>query len=79
MNTASVTTYVDYARMNFVQTPKITGALVSSSSNQLAQPQVVIIDRGLSGANISVYFSNGISSHNVGSSVTTVDFAVTGV
>jgi len=65
--------------MNFTQTPKITGSMVSASSNQIARPQVVIIDRGLSGANISVYFSNGISAHNIGSTVPQVDFAVTGV
>ena len=71
--------FVDYSRMNFTQTPKITGSMVSASSNQIARPQVVIIDRGLSGANISVYFSNGISAHNIGSTVPQVDFAVTGV
>lgn len=74
----TLTKYVDYSRMGYTQTPKITGALVSSSSNQIAQPQVVIIDRGTSGANISVYFSNGQSAHNIGTSPT-VDFAVTGV
>lgn len=79
MNTAAVTTYVDYSKMNYVQTPKITGALVSASSNQYAQPQVVVIDRGLTGANISVYFSNGVSAHNIGTTIPTVDFAVTGV
>lgn len=70
--------YVDYSRMNYTQTPKVTGSMVVASSNQIAQPQVIIIDRGVTGANISVYFSNGQSAHNIGTSPT-VDFAVTGV
>ena len=73
-----LTKYVDYSRMSFTQIPKITSTTVASSSNQLAQPQTVIIDRGLQGANISVYFSNGVSAHDIGS-FPVVDFAVTGV
>jgi hypothetical protein len=68
---------VDYSRMAFTQTPKVSGT-VGSSSNQIAQPQVVIIDRGVSGANIAVYFSNGQSAHNIGTAPV-VDFSVTGV
>jgi len=74
--------YVDYSQMAFTQIPKVTGSIVSASSNQLAQPQVIILDRGLGGANISVYFSNGVSAHNIGGPsgiLPQVDFAVTGV
>jgi hypothetical protein len=63
--------------MGYTQTPKVSGT-VGSSSNQYAQPQVVIIDRGTSGANIAVYFSNGQSAHNIGTAPV-VDFSVTGV
>lgn len=72
----TLTKYIDYSRMSYTQIPKITAAFVSASSNQLAMPQTVIKDRGLQGANISVYFSNGVSAHGAS---TTVDFSVTGV
>ena len=68
---------VDYSRMGYTQTPKVSGT-VGSSSNQYAQPQVVVIDRGTTGANIAVYFSNGQSAHNIGTAPV-VDFSVTGV
>jgi hypothetical protein len=68
---------IDYSRLAFTQTPRVSGT-VAASSNQLAQPQVVIIDRGITGANIAVYFSNGQSAHNIGTSPE-VDFSVTGV
>jgi hypothetical protein len=77
---------VDYSQMGYTQIPKITSLSVSASSNQIALPQAVILDRGLQGANISVYFANGASAHNIltpdgTSDVITpqVDFAVTGV
>lgn len=73
--------FVDYQLMEYKQVPKVTGTTVVQSSNNhpLAQPQVIVLDRGLTGANISVYFANGVSSHNVGATSTVVDFAVTGV
>jgi hypothetical protein len=63
--------------LGFTQKPRVSGT-VAASSNQFAQPQVVIIDRGITGANIAVYFSNGQSAHNIGTSPE-VDFSVTGV
>jgi len=72
-------TFVDYSVMQYTTTPKVTGALVIESSNQLAQPQVVVLSRDLTGAWISSFFSNGVSTHNVGATQTTIDFSVTGV
>ena len=75
-------TFIDYAQMGYVQIPRVTATTISASSNQLAQPQCIVLDRGVEGANISVYFSNGVSSHDIigpSSIYTEVDFAVTGV
>ena len=82
VNSNATTTFVDYGVMNYTRTPQITGVTVAESSNQIAQPQVVIIDRGIEGANISVYFANGASTHDIigaSSIYTQVDFSVTGV
>ena len=77
---------IDYSQMGYTQIPKITSLSVSASSNQIALPQAVILDRGLQGANVSVYFANGASAHDIltpdgTSDVITpqIDFAVTGV
>jgi len=77
---------IDYSQMEYTQIPKITSLSVSASSNQIALPQAVILDRGLQGANVSVYFANGASAHDIltpdgTSDVITpqIDFAVTGV
>jgi hypothetical protein len=71
-------TPVDYTLMNYYNIPKITGTIVTTSGDQLAQPQVVIIDRTKTGANISVYFSNGVSAHDI-APLPEVDFSIIGV
>jgi hypothetical protein len=68
---------VDYSRMSYTQVPKVSVS-VASSSNQLAQPGCVILDRGTSGANIAVYFSNAKAAYNIGTAPV-VDFTVVGV
>ena len=68
---------VDYSRMSYTQVPKVSVS-VASSSNQIAQPTCVILDRGISGANIAVYFSNAKAAYNIGTAPV-VDFTVVGV
>jgi hypothetical protein len=59
--------------------PKISGLIVTESSNALALPMAVVVDKGLTGANVSVYFtSNGASAHNIGTAPS-VDISVVGV
>jgi hypothetical protein len=75
------TTYIDYSRMAYTRIPKITALIVSASSDQFSA-RAIIRDRGITGANISVYFANGISAHNIlgpGLIVPAVEFGVTGV
>jgi len=70
--------FIDYSSMAFTRVPKVS-AIVVESSNHLAIPMVAIKDRGLGGANISVFFSsNGVSAHDI-ISAPVVDFKVIGV
>lgn len=77
--TANPTT-VDYSRMNYAQTPRVTGASVISSADQTGTglPQVVVTDKGIANANIAVYFANGDSASSQ-SPQPVVDFTISGV
>jgi hypothetical protein len=81
-NTITVDTtikFIDYKSMRYTRVPKILSLAVVESSNHLAVPTVAIKDRGLEGANISVFFtSNGVSAHDI-VSAPVVDFRITGV